>query len=146
MTLKRKTTLWANSIIETLGGKPISSASNRRGNGGCVYLLPCFMCLGCTELIKTYGSKTSVNLAEIQSVSERENWPFRVYRVQKQFRSPELLLKITGDHREYTVFAQGDQVQVEYWRIELVKNSRKQKRRSLNKCNCSEKKRLRNWK
>jgi hypothetical protein len=107
MTLSSKTTLCGNSIIETLGGKPISSASNGRVNGGCLqrslatFLLNTNIYLGCTELIETYGNTTFVELAEVQAV-----YLIRYYRLRMitvSILSSHKLIKNRSSIGEYSL-------------------------------------------
>jgi hypothetical protein len=81
------------------------------------------------KVLDLYGERGFVDLREVQLKSEKEGWPFRLYRVRKNFYNPDSLLFVMGDHCEFVESKQEDSEIAQYWRLEILKKSRKSRKR-----------------
>jgi hypothetical protein len=130
-----KTALVGKTFTENLEGAPLSDVSFNPVSGGCFQKsLSIFLkAHGISEipLRRKLGESTYVDLRQVQEMSEREDWPFRLLKVQKKSEASNgSFLKITDDHCDYVNSFDRSQCSG-IWELRIVKGTRK---------------RLRNWK
>jgi hypothetical protein len=84
--------------------------------------------LNIEPLFRKLGDSTFVDIKMVKEQSESENWPFRLLKISNKSTSViGPFLRTEDDHCEYSETLDPED-NMEYWRICLLKNSKKRMR------------------
>jgi hypothetical protein len=128
----KKSPLVGRTPTEHLERMPPSAASFESVSGGCFqHSMSNFLeihGISSVPLETKLGKNTYVDLREVQELSDKEDWPFRLSRIVKRTEETSgHYLKITSDHCEY-VTSTNKSYDSEFWRLFIIKKTRKRMR------------------